>query len=88
MPESARLALIFPQLTSASLISIVKLCDAGFQAIFDKDTVKITRDGKIILQGYRNLVNNLWEIILGKKTTAPQTTSPPILNNNKLDYSL
>ena len=70
LPESARLARIFPQLTSASLISIAQLGDAGCQAIFDRDMVKITKDGKTLLQGYQNFVKNLWEITLGKQNTA------------------
>ena len=83
LPESARLARIFPQLTSASLLSITQLCDAGCQAIFDKDTIKIIKDGKTLLTGYRNFVNNLWEITLGS-----QKTPPPQLPNTKHNYSL
>ena len=83
LPESARLALIFPQLTSASLLSIAQLCDAGCKAVFDKDTVKIIKDGKILLTGYRNFINNLWEITLGSKKTPP-----PQIHNTKHDYSL
>ena len=88
LPESARLARFFPQLTSASLISIAQLCDAGCKAIFDKDTVKITKNGKVVLQGHRNPVNNLWEIILGRTKQDPKPTSPPRLHINNIDYSL
>ena len=46
LPESARLALFFYQLISASLISIEKLCYAGCKAIFEENIVRTTKDGK------------------------------------------
>ena len=67
LPESARLARIFPELSSVSLISISQLYNAGCIAIFDKQKVTISLKAKVILSGVRNFKNGLWEIDLTQK---------------------
>ena len=55
-------ALIYPQLHNESLLSIGQLCDEGCVAIFDKATLRILKNGKVILTGNRNLRDGLWDI--------------------------
>ena len=55
-------ALIYPNLTNESLPSIGQLFDKGCIAIFDKYKLYISRDGKEILSGDRNLKDGLWDV--------------------------
>jgi len=50
LPLSARTTHIFPNLASASLLSVGQLCDAGCTAFFNKTKLYIFFNGKIILQ--------------------------------------
>ena len=53
LPKKARKADIFPALHDTSLVSIGQLCDAGCEARFIRDQAIITKDGEVILLGYR-----------------------------------
>ena len=55
-------ALIYPQLTSESLLSIGQLCDHGCIAIFTKTLLLIFKNGKLTLSGKRNLRDGLWDV--------------------------
>ena len=61
LPPIATKVHIFPTLASGSLLSIGQLCDAGCQATFDKNHLKILYKNKIIMQGTRQ-PNKLWTI--------------------------
>ena len=61
LPKHARIAHIFPQLASGSLLSVGQLCDEGCTATFNKNKLYIYHKGKTILQGSRTK-NKLWEI--------------------------
>ena len=54
LPLAARIAHVFPDLASNSLLSIGQLCDAGCTAPFTKDTVKIEFDSDTVLMGSRS----------------------------------
>jgi hypothetical protein len=67
VPNAARTVHIFPDMQgSLPLLSIGKLCDHGCIAIYEKDTVNILKDKKIILQGKRDFSTGLWFIDLNK----------------------
>ena len=53
---------MYPQLHNESLLSIGQLCDKGCVAIFDKTSLKILKNGKIVLTGNRNLHDGLWDV--------------------------
>ena len=61
LPLQARQTHIFPHLASGSLLSIGQLCDAGCQATFDKQKLRIYYNKKLIMQGTRQ-PNKLWTI--------------------------
>ena len=42
------------------LISVPVLCDANYTVIFDKGTVQVIKDIKIIIKGPRDTETNLW----------------------------
>ena len=52
LPPSARLAHIFPTLTSGSLLSIGLLCDHGCVATFQTDSVTITLNDTLLMRGH------------------------------------
>ena len=53
---------VLPDLRSASLISVGKLCNDDCVVTFDKHRVYVTKNNKIILQGHRNRRDNLWDM--------------------------
>lgn len=62
IPHQARLIHFFPELKSHSLLSISQLCDAGCQAHFDKNDVRIVYENEVILRGNRDPATTLWII--------------------------
>lgn len=55
---------VLPELQSASLISVGKLCNDDCIVTFDKSHVYVSKNNKLILKGNRNLKDNLWDIPL------------------------
>ena len=72
IPEAARQAHVFPDLTSGSLISVSLLCDHGCKATFDAEKVEISLNGSVVLRGKRETHNKLWKVDLGKPNHPPQ----------------
>ena len=70
---------IFPELTNSSLLSIGQLCDNGCQALFDTNKLYIIKNNKVILQGYRNYRDGLWDIRFTAKI--PQTSTKSFVAN-------
>ena len=55
-------ATVLPHLTTSSLISLGKLCDEGCNISLNKETMQVKKDGNMVLQGYRNHNDGLWDI--------------------------
>ena len=55
-------AFIFPDLKSASLISVGQLCDDGCTVTFTAEDVTATKNKQVVLHGDRNLEDKLWDI--------------------------
>ena len=62
----AKKAHIFDGLHSASLISLVQLCDDECVAILDKNEVNILKGKTLIVKGHRNKTNGLWDILISR----------------------
>ena len=60
LPPAARIAHVFPDIASDSLLSIGQLCDTGCTAFFTKDTVTIKFDGDTVLTGAHSPMTRLW----------------------------
>ena len=60
LPPAARIAHVFPDIASDSLLSISQLCDTGCTAFFTKDTAAIEFDGDTVLTGARSPMTRLW----------------------------
>lgn len=78
--DTARTGTVLPNLKSASLLSVGKLCDDKKMVIFEKDKVtaiphneavaSLVKRQKIILQGHRKPHDNLWHTTLSSDKKA------------------
>ena len=68
LPSTANTALILPQLSNESLLSIGQLCDNNCSVLFEKDECIISHNNKQIIRGIRNKIDGLWDINLQKTT--------------------
>ena len=59
-------AKILPGLSSASLVSLGKLCDDDCKVFLDKKNLIAVKDDEIILEGKRNKYDGLWDIPIYK----------------------
>ena len=55
-------ALVYPKLTSESLLSIGQLCDQGCVAVFQKEELNIYKNNQKIISGTRNRTDGLWDV--------------------------
>ena len=62
LSDHAKKAHIFDGLHSASLISLVQLCDYDCIAILDKNEINIIKGKTLILKRHRNKTDGLWDI--------------------------
>jgi hypothetical protein len=73
-PSKAGDCHIFPELTSASLLSIRKLCtNHDCKVTFTKTKFTVMRDSKMVMQGSRDPTNGLWFV--------PVPPAPPLQAN-------
>ncbi len=76
LPEKARHAHVLPHLATHSLISVVNLCNAGCEVIFNKIGCTMKHRGKKIVCGHKCTNTGLWMIPLDN--THARLTSPTI----------
>ena len=50
------------KLHSSSSIYLRQLCNDNYKVILDKKELNVYKDKKILLKGYQNLKDNLWDI--------------------------
>ena len=72
LPQNAQEARVVPGLSNSSLFSIGQACDEGCYAIFSATHLKIVRDNKVLITGYRNALDGLWDIPF--KSNTPTNT--------------
>ena len=70
LSKQGNLAYIFPNLTSANLLSVGQFCDDGCVVFFNKHQALVIKNGTILLEGKRNHTNGMW-------TTTLPTKQPP-----------
>ena len=67
-----------PQLKSSSLLSLGQLCDDGCDVILNKGKLYAVKNKEVILQGFRNTTDSLWDIPVAKKQVQQDNyISPP-----------
>ena len=61
-----------------SLVSVPTLCDAGCKVIFGEHSVQVTKNNKVMIEGDRDVVKNLWLIPLkNDNNDKPDAQSQP-----------
>ena len=65
LSKKAKEAAVLKDLNSASLISFGQLCDDDCQVLLDKHECRVTKNQKLIMQGWRNKNDGLWDIPIG-----------------------
>ena len=79
LSKCAKQALILPKLSSSNLVSVGQLCDDGCEIILNKYELTAIKNNKVIVKGYRNKHDGLWDIPIHKKhVTTKCCISPPI----------
>jgi hypothetical protein len=78
LPPHARHVHIVPALSSASLLSMGQLCDAGCKIAFDATDVTVYHNGNIVLTGKRTPATRLWTIDLNNSTPTPPAANAAI----------
>jgi len=78
LPLSARRVHIVPALTTASLLSMGQLCDAGCRVTFDAKSVNVHLDDNLLLSGVRTPTTGLWHLSL----LPPAPPLPPLLHQS------
>jgi hypothetical protein len=87
LPNKARESYIIPRMKNHSLISVVKLCEAGCKVFFGKNECSILYNGMEIIKGRKNATNGLWYIPITDDKHQPQyipvydDTQPNAANN-------
>jgi hypothetical protein len=86
LPHQARQAHILPGLVHNSLISVGQLCDNECSVTFTHDQVTISRNGKNVMYGSRDLKSRLWRVNLKQKmNTKIAQCNHAHENNNQKD---
>ena len=71
LPPKARMGHIIPGLASHSLLSVVKLCDAGCEVKLTKILCTVKYRGRVVLQGHKCSRTGLWMVPLDTTNQAP-----------------
>jgi hypothetical protein len=86
LSKSARNTSVLPHLKSASLISLGQLCNDNCNVVLNKKKLFVFKDNKLILRGYRNNQDGLWDIPLPQPSSTSSTSS--FSNTNHIQYPI
>jgi len=76
LSTQAKMAHVFNDLKSASLISLDRLCHDGCKIILTKTLLKVWKDKHLVLQGLRNNNDGFWDIRLPQNSIFFQFLNP------------
>ena len=62
LSTKGKTAIVLPDLTSSSLISLGQLCDDGCNVNLDKHKLSVYKEENLIMEGVRNKTDGLWDI--------------------------
>ena len=78
--------MILPGLHSSNLISLGQLCDDGCSVLLSSSTLSAIKDNKVILRGYRNPSDGLWDIPIC--ANAAQSNPPSFIPSMRTSHKL
>ena len=73
LPQNARMGHILPGLASHSLVSVVRLCNAGCDVEFTKIGCTVKHRGRVVLKGNKCTKTGLWMIPISENTNVTAT---------------
>jgi hypothetical protein len=90
LSKSAKSAHIFPAMENNSLLSVGKLCDAGYFLFLSIDEVELLdKKHENIMKGNRDCATGLWLINLyHKKTNCNISQKQPQIHSTNIFYAL
>ena len=77
LSSKAKLATVLPNLKSSSLISLGQLCDDNCTVLLDKKKLNVYKNNQVVLKGYRNPNDGLWDIPIVSNITPDNYLMPP-----------
>ena len=76
-----------PNIKSASILSVGRLCDSDFSALSTKKDVTIFNSDKTpVLNGKNNISDGIWDVKLSSSQTASHPTTTTNTNANSVLY--
>ena len=85
--KTAQTASILPGLESSSLISLGQLCDDDCKVLLDKKSLFVIKKDELILRGYRNKEDLLWDILVTNSDLLKYKNETRINNAGLYAYS-
>ena len=80
LPDEAQHARVVPGLSKSLLFSIGQAYNEGWYAVFSESHLHIIRDGQIVITGYCNKKEGLWDIPLHSSPSPQHTCARQVLN--------
>ena len=83
LSNSSKVAHVLPELSNSSLLSLGQLCDDGCIVHLTKSTLHVFKNEELILTGYRNITDGLWDVPLPQfpkqvlQSTITSSSQPP-----------
>ena len=87
LSSKAKYANIVPGLKSASLISLSQLCDDGCDVLLNDKNLYAVKDKQLVLQGFRNKHDKLWDIPLPQQYPHEKTALQLYIIINHQQYT-
>ena len=78
LPQNARMGHILPGLASHSLVSVVRLCNAGCDVEFTKIGCTVKHQGRVVLKGNKCTKTGLWMIPISENTNETATPTAAV----------
>ena len=87
LTQTAKSGYIVPGLKNSSLLSIGKLCDDHCTVIFTKKYLFVFKHNHLMLQGFRNQTDGLWDVIFPMRTiTQRKLIDTDKIANESINY--
>ena len=77
LSSKAKEAIVLPQLQSSSLISLGQLCDDNCNIQLNKKELKVYKNNELVMKGFRNQSDGLWDIPIVTKLQDDNYKMPP-----------
>jgi len=75
LPAAARHGHVVPDLATQPLLSVGQFCDSGCNVVFTADTVTISHNNAVVMQGHRTPTSKLWELNISPTPAAHANTA-------------